>query len=104
MWRIASVGLSVFGVFVIAYGDSAGAGPRTTSNTTSWNSRMIGNGLAIFGSVAYAWYVALLDTGPMRPLKLKHILCFATQVRDLLQAQYITPICIVESHCIFLSG
>lgn len=53
--RIAAVALSVFGVFVIAYGDSlASAAPAGAPESRSSNSKALGNALAMIGSVAYA--------------------------------------------------
>lgn len=58
--KLASVVIAVFGVFVIAYGDlwidfkapeNGGEEDRKAGM-----SRMIGNLLAFFGSVSYAWY------------------------------------------------
>lgn len=58
--KFASVVVAVLGVFVIAYGDSFMTseppedGGQEESKTGS--SRLIGNLLAFFGSVSYAWY------------------------------------------------
>ncbi|GAA5928446.1 hypothetical protein JCM3775_000613 [Rhodotorula graminis] len=65
LFNLLSVVLAVCGVFVIAYGDATGSSDGEGAN------RLIGNGLALFGSIAYAgyevWYkihIALPDSTP----------------------------------------
>ncbi|TNY20446.1 hypothetical protein DMC30DRAFT_253850, partial [Rhodotorula diobovata] len=50
LFNLCSVVLAVCGVFVIAYGDATGSSDGEGAN------RLIGNALALFGSVAYAGY------------------------------------------------
>lgn len=52
MINLVSVLLAVCGVFVIAYGDAAAAG----GTSGEAKNRLVGNGLALFGSLAYAGY------------------------------------------------
>ncbi|PRQ75931.1 hypothetical protein AAT19DRAFT_12953 [Rhodotorula toruloides] len=78
MINLVSVLLAVCGVFVIAYGDAAAAG----GTSGEAKNRLVGNGLALFGSLAYAgyevWYkikISLSETShdtPMTPMTRTH--------------------------------
>lgn len=52
--KLLAVLLAVSGVFVIAYGDSIWG--DKTSDGPEGSNRILGNGLALFGSIAYAGY------------------------------------------------
>ncbi|GAA6018938.1 hypothetical protein JCM10207_009207 [Rhodosporidiobolus poonsookiae] len=77
---LACVVLAVVGVLVIAYGGPSSDGDGGGGGGSSGASRLVGNGLALFGSVAYAgyevWYklqIALPfpssdDDAPLKPL------------------------------------
>ncbi|GAA5821776.1 hypothetical protein JCM3770_000139 [Rhodotorula araucariae] len=76
--NLLSVLLAVSGVFVIAYGDATGS-----SSDDDAANRAVGNGLALFGSIAYAgyevWYkihIALPDSSsednPLTPILPTH--------------------------------
>ncbi|GEM12419.1 hypothetical protein Rt10032_c21g6436 [Rhodotorula toruloides] len=71
MINLVSVLLAVCGVFVIAYGNAAAAG----GTSGEAKNRLVGNGLALFGSLAYAgyevWYklkISLSETSHDTPL------------------------------------
>ncbi|BGP10500.1 hypothetical protein OF846_004285 [Rhodotorula toruloides] len=72
MINLVSVLLAVCGVFVIAYGDAAAAG----GTSGEAKNRLVGNGLALFGSLAYAGYeISLSETShdtPMTPMTRTH--------------------------------
>ena len=57
-WKLGSVILAVSGVFVIAYGDSILAsheeGTEVRVAESSGSERLVGNLLALFGSISYA--------------------------------------------------
>lgn len=61
-WKLASVLVAVTGVFIIAYGDSFLLPSTSPIETPSLvpspdaSSRLLGNLLALFGSISYAWY------------------------------------------------
>lgn len=53
---MAAVLLSVFGVFVIAFGDITFSGAALEDDVNAGpTSRLIGNGMAVVGSISYAW-------------------------------------------------
>ncbi|GAA5887999.1 hypothetical protein JCM5296_001526 [Sporobolomyces johnsonii] len=52
--KLISVVLAVLGVFVIAYGDGISGGGK--KDEPEGTNRLLGNGLALFGSIAYAGY------------------------------------------------
>ncbi|BGP42561.1 hypothetical protein JCM10449v2_006573 [Rhodotorula kratochvilovae] len=54
--NLLSVLLAICGVFVIAYGDAAGSSSGGDDDDAAAANRLVGNGLALFGSIAYAGY------------------------------------------------
>ncbi|KAL8287320.1 hypothetical protein RQP46_003772 [Phenoliferia psychrophenolica] len=58
-WKLLSVLLAVCGVFTIAYGDSISSSPSEGdegSDPIDTRGRLLGNLLALIGSISYAWY------------------------------------------------
>lgn len=78
--NFVAVLLAVSGVFVIAYGDavSSGSGDEEGGEGYDAKSRLLGNALALFGSVAYAayevWYkLRVSQPNSIRPLTMPYI-------------------------------